>query len=299
MTHSERDPSSERLRRQPVAARISWIACFAIAACSGCAITDYVLITDNDQVSNGQGSGIVNTNGKAHIYYCSQWISLWPDGTDNLFSMVDQNAAGDRVITTYNNFSTSTEPSLHSDIYCNPDWQGCAIMTASDPQADDADRFDGHLNMNCSGARSLMVVLSTSRYYGECGRARLSLTDRVRLMNMGRIATLDGSEGLLYRLDAQNTSLRVATGSGETILPLRGGIEAFATGRGGYVDVTNPLIANVGRAYADFQRRHGGRETTVTITYNGLSFEQVLGSGPLGVGSEYASHLNGVFRHRF
>ena len=46
--------------------------CVMLSLGVGCAITNYELITDNDQVSNGQGSGVVNTNGKAHIRESSQ-----------------------------------------------------------------------------------------------------------------------------------------------------------------------------------------------------------------------------------
>ena len=43
-------------------------ACAAVAAAWGCAITDYEMITDNDQLRTaGNGSTVVNTNGKAHM----------------------------------------------------------------------------------------------------------------------------------------------------------------------------------------------------------------------------------------
>ena len=35
-----------------------------------------------------------------------QLEKLWSDGADNLFSMVDQKANGDRTLTTYNFFTT-------------------------------------------------------------------------------------------------------------------------------------------------------------------------------------------------
>lgn len=249
--------------------------CLVLAMSVGCAITNYGLITDNDQVANGQGSGVVNTNGKAKVYSSSQIATIWSDGTDELFTMVDQKANGDRTLTTYNNFSTGGDPTFHDDMYCNPDWQGCAIVTSPDPEVGDSDIFDGTLNANCSGARSISVSLSTGRYYGECGRARMSLSDRLALANMGRLSTVNGQEGLLYDLNRNNLSITLNNNSGVvSSLPVTGDFSMFLTSQGRRqmaLDMTNPLGANVGRAFADFLRSYGTSQTDITVTYNGIS----------------------------
>ena len=73
--------------------KVSYLAfCLLLVAGFGCAITNYGIITDNDQVSNGQGSGVVDTKGKAKLFESSQIATIWPDGTDELFSMIDQKA---------------------------------------------------------------------------------------------------------------------------------------------------------------------------------------------------------------
>jgi len=248
--------------------------CLVLAMGVGCAITNYELIVDNDQVSNGQGSGVINTNGKAKLT-SAQVATIWPDGTDELFSMVDQKTNGDRTLTTYNNFSTGDDPTFLDDFYCNPDWQGCSIFTAPDPEVGDADPFDGTTNVNCFGVRSLSVLLSTTRYYGECGRAKISLSDRLAMMNMGRIASRAGGEGLLFDINRNNTTLVVDNNAGvATSLPLTGDYNMFAMVGGKKrlaLDMTNPLAANVGRAFADFLRTYGTNNTTITVTYNGIS----------------------------
>jgi hypothetical protein len=248
--------------------------CLVLAMGVGCAITNYELIVDNDQVLNGQGSGVINTNGKAKLT-SAQVATIWPDGTDELFSMVDQKSNGDRTLTTYNNFSTGDDPTFLDDFYCNPDWQGCSIFTAPDPEVGDADPFDGTTNVNCFGARSLSVLLSTTRYYGECGRAKISLSDRLAMMNMGRIASRAGGEGLLFDINRNNTTLVVDNNAGvATSLPLTGDYNMFAMVGGKKrlaLDMTNPLAANVGRAFADFLRTYGTNNTTITVTYNGIS----------------------------
>lgn len=249
---------------------------------TGCALTNYSLITDNDQVSNGNGSGVVNTNGKALVLLKNFVATEYPDGTDQLFSMVDQKANGDRTITTYNNFSTGDEPVFRDDLYCNPDWQGCAIFTAPDPEEGDVDPFDGALNVNCTGARSLAYLWNTARnYYGECGRAPLALTDRLALANMGRLGTFGGREGLFYSVDRRNTRLHLDNNAGSVVeIPLTGDLSvvAFAGARNHLrVDATNPLLGNVGRRVADFLEDHGTGTTTVTLTYNGISASYEIG----------------------
>jgi hypothetical protein len=265
----------------------------------GCIITDYGLITDNDQVANGQGSGVVNTAGKAHIRESSQIATLWSDGSDEYIWFVDQNQAGDRTLTTYNNFSTGGAPTFHDDLYCNPDWVGCAISTSDDPQVGDVDIFDYNFNANCDGARSASILLGTSRYYGECGRARMSLSDRLALTNMGRIGQSMGLEGLFYDMNRSNTSITLNNNAGfVTSLPVTASATAFLSMQGsrkGTVDLTNPLLASMGRAYADFLANHATKTTTLTISYNGISMSHNL-AGNFGV-SNASNVLKNVNNH--
>jgi hypothetical protein len=248
--------------------------CLVLAMGVGCAITDYELITDNDQVHNGQGSGVINTKGKAHIM-AGQVAFEYPDGTDELFSMVDQTAAGDRTLTTYNNFSTGDDPIFHDNLYCNTAWQGCSMITADDPEIGDVDIFDFSFNVNCSGIRSLVYVLSTTRYYGECGRAKIGLADRANLIFQGRMGTFNGREVLYYDLTRNNFSISLDNNSGVvTNVPITGTATLAAdwSARRQYVlDLTDPLIARTGMRFADFQRSYGTHHTTMTLTYNGIA----------------------------
>ena len=121
--------------------------CFCLVVGFGCAITDYDIITDNDQGSGSDpAQGIVNTSGKAKIVPSVQVATMFSDGTDETFSMIDQKADGTATITTYNNYSTGDGAVFHDDLYCNPDWNGCSILTA--PDNNDGNLFDGMRNMN-------------------------------------------------------------------------------------------------------------------------------------------------------
>lgn len=256
-----------------------------LAAGVGCAQTDYTLITDEDQTLNGQGSGVVNTNGKAHFGKALVAV-VWPDGNDELFSFVDQAANGDRVLTTYNNYSTGAQPTFHTDFYCNPDWQGCAIFTAPDPEVGDVDPFDGRLNENCSGARSLSILMDSGRYYGECGRVGLPLGDRIAAMNMARIGREYGLEGLFWDFHHANTSVELDNESGRTVtLDLTGSIRTLVTPGprpSAIVDLSNPLLGSTVRRYADFLRDDASHATTARVTYNGItvSFRIAGKTGP-------------------
>lgn len=249
--------------------------CVMLSLGVGCAITNYELITDNDQVSNGQGSGVVNTNGKAHIRESSQIGTIWPDGYESQVWFVDQKANGDRTLTTYNNFSADY-PVFHDDAYCNPDWQGCSMVTASDPEVGDTSIFDYTANWNCKGIRSLSYVVSTTRYYGECGRAKMSLEDRISLLNMGRIGNKFGMTGLFYDMNNLNTTIKLNNLAGfETTVPVTANISLFTTiagNRKAAFDMTHPGLRAMGNFYADFLDQHATSRTQITVVYNGISF---------------------------
>lgn len=245
--------------------------CLVLAMGLGCAITDYDVITDNDQVKNG-GSGVVNTNGKAKITPSAQIATTYSDGTDELFSMVDQKSDGTGTITTYNNFSSGSDPIFHDDLYCNPDWNGCSIFTA--PDNNDGNLFDGSANNNCSGARSLSVLLSTSRYYGECGRARVDMNDRLTVLNSGQV---NAWGGLAYNLNRGNFGVRLQKEGAQIVnVPVFGNIAATITmdgGRRAHLDLQNSMISNSIDAIHSTVASHGAGAYTIYLDYMGVTVD--------------------------
>jgi hypothetical protein len=255
--------------------------CLVLATGVGCAISNYELITDNDQVANGQGTGVVNTNGKAHIRESFQVATIWPDGsTDETLWFVDQKANGDRTLSTYNNYGTGyytgTEPTFHDDLYCNPDRNGCASVTSWDPEIGDVDIYDYSGNPNCLGYRSLVYLTSTTRYYGECGRAALGLSDRLALLNMGQPATLKGAEALRWVASPMNTSIFMDNLSGTKVnIPVTGVIPVTMSGdssRKTALDITSPSLRGTFDAMSNFYANYGSRVNQIEVVYNGLSF---------------------------
>ena len=240
----------------------------------GCAQTDYGIITDNDQLRGSYPADtIVNTNGKA-LYGKSFVATLYPDGNDQLFSMIDQKGDGTATITTYNNFSTGDGAIFKDDLYCNPDWNGCAIFTA--PDDNDENLFDGRMNANCSGARSLSFLISTERYYSECGRMALGdkvdLKDKIALLNTFELGRIGSREALIKGLSSRNTSISLRKNGENIHLPIFGGYEVGLFVNGTFhIDATNSLNQRNYDALASIVDRNGLDRYDLTVTVEGIS----------------------------
>lgn len=264
--------------------------CLVMALGVGCAITNYDLITDNDQVksqsgkktkSNGQ-NGTIKTKGRAHIRESSQAATTYPDGSDELIWFVTQRSNGDRKLYTYNNFSTGSDPIFHSDLFCNTDHSGCVIWTADDPQTGDADIFDGTFNTNCLGARSLSVLLGTTRYYGECGAISSdnSLSVRDRLTIFGNFE-VTGTDRFFRNITGKELSAVVSNQYNENPLALRipgngaTWLEKDGVGGRGGMDLTNPTNS---RTFNDLKRYvdANGKIFNLSMTLDGVTINRGL-----------------------
>jgi hypothetical protein len=259
--------------------------CLVLVMGVGCAITDYQIITDNDQIiTNQSANATVNTNGRAHIR-SFQIALIFGDGADEIINFVDQKTNGDRTMTTYNNFSTfaGPGPTFHDDLYCNPDWQGCAIWTSHDPPGG-FDRagvgyaaFDGRYNTNCNGARSIIFLVSTLRqsrgFYndGECGRANHTLQDYVQFLNMGEFGMYAGRAGLWYFLDSSNTNYSI---NGVNIPVVQTPVFMNIKQRQMAIDMTSPLHAlsmnSVNQVISP------GDVFDLDLYYNGIGFHRTM-----------------------
>lgn len=273
--------------------------CLVLSMGVGCAITDYETITDNTQFVNSffkdkdfekgkapEDGFIVDTDGKAHIVETSQVATIWSDGTDEMLVFVDQAANGDRVLQTYNNFATVDQSTFHDDLFCNPDWSGCAVWTARD--AGDCDpaaggcranfQFDGVADVNCLGIRSLSVLAATSRYGGECGNeifdkdkdfgagdgTRPSLPDLLGFINTGEYGEFGGLTGLFFDVSYNNTTLLAQ----DRLIPLADSVMFWNPQRNLLViDVTNPGFQQTARAFNDLPNG----VLDFSISHNGLN----------------------------
>ncbi len=268
--------------------------CLVLMTGFGCAITNYALITDNNQTSAGGGAGeIRDTFGKAKLVHASQWATSQADGIDELLNFVNQLSDGSQTLYTHNNFSVAGDATFSDDLYCSPETKGCAAVVSkdADPTDPNEDPFESRLNDECPGARSLSLSLSTGRYYGECGRTGAwSLQDKLSMYNMGEMGEMFGREVLMYNLNASNFGVTLDNNAGYvTNLPVSGEATAALSLAGqfnGILDATNPLIGNMLLSYGAFVQEHAADMTTVTVTYNGISREFFMGgSDETGIGS--------------
>ena len=251
----------------------------------GCALTNYELITDNDQGQSGQkgkghghnnGGGVVDTAGNAYVRQSSQAATTYPDGTDNLIWFVDQKKNGDRKLSTVNYFTTQGSP-FKDDLYCSPDWGGCKVSTSDDPEIGDVDDYDYHANPNCLGYRSLSLLVSTTRYYGECGRTQTTdrATKMIALANNMTPVQYNGATWLRTNLSALNTSLVLNNHNGSIYaLPITSqiGITVNFSTRQMMLDMTNPNNRNLAQNAINWNNAHPGRGIEATITINGNDF---------------------------
>jgi len=148
----------------------------------GCAVTNYpVIYTTSGANANAVLQSFYD---KAFIVPSGQVATLWPDGSDDLFSEVTQNWEGDQYIYTFDNYDPSGAVMFLDQTYCDPTRQtNCSIVTAWNPDLPDAyphgdqgsgynntdNPFDYTTDTTCQGFRSLFLLLSMSSRLGECG----------------------------------------------------------------------------------------------------------------------------------
>ncbi|MDQ7005938.1 MAG: hypothetical protein Q9Q40_01760 [Acidobacteriota bacterium] len=245
------------------------VLCLALLASLGCAITNYGVITDD----RADFSGVIRTGHKAYVTPTSQIATIWSDGSDELFTMVYQNQYADRKLYTFNNFDPTASVLFLDQTYCDWRYEGCEITRAWDPHQDALDDpFDFEFFEDCSGARSLSLLVSQESRLGECG-------DRVfaDLQNLaGEFADLPvtqfrGEAAYVIPVNAGNTNVSVTTPEGVTAsVPLYGQFTGFVTEK---LQVVIPMTPNM-KSQLNWARNfvdQNGNLGTVEIQYGSLN----------------------------
>ena len=145
----------------------------------GCHVTDYPVIFD----SHGPYDNNVMTGqyDQAYIIPSASVGTIWSDGSDETYTLVQQDWTGDQWLRTYNNYDPTASLIFLDQTYCDPIRQpGCAAMVSWNPNLPNCDSygntppcdriFDYSFNPECSGARSICYEISMSSRIGECGR---------------------------------------------------------------------------------------------------------------------------------
>ncbi len=236
-----------------------------VAAVGGCALTDYPVITDD----RGDYSGVIRTGHKAYITQTSQVATIWPDGSDELFSMVYQNAYGDQRLYTFNNFDpTATALFLDQNYgYCDWNYEGCEIVRAWNPHQND-DALDYEFFADCSGARSLSLLVAQQNRLGECGDGLFSADVQGLAGEFADLATTTwrGETAYVIPVSAANTSVALDG----VVVPLYGQFNGFVTDR---LQVMIPMTPNARHELKWLSRwiAENGSSATATISWGSLS----------------------------
>lgn len=249
---------------------IATLAVFSLLM-AGCEITNYPLITDQ----RGGYAGVIRTGHKAYIKQENRHATIWPDGSDETFSMVYQNSYGDRKIYNFNNFDPTASVIFLDDTYCDWRYEGCALSIAWDPHQDALDDPFDHVHyLDCSGTRSVCLVLSYSSRFGECGDGLFGFGQGQEMA--AEFADLPvtqwrGERAYVLPVDSSNTSVILDTPEGGSYsLPIYGRHDAVVTERLDVITLARPSVKAELRWMLSWVEQNGPR-ARVTVDYGSVS----------------------------
>ncbi len=243
----------------------------------GCGITDYPVITD----TRGDFTGVIRTGHSAYIIPSAHEATIWFDGSDELFSTVYQNQYGDQMIYTFNNYDPTASVLFLDDTYCDWRYDGCELMRAWNPvrEGQPSDPFDYQGQYECSGFRSMEIILAMSSRTGECGD-RLTMPRSQDLA--AEIANLivtswRGQTEYLVPMDASNTSLTLTTPGGVSeSMPIFGHYDLMLDDQLRLMVPMTPNARHQWRWLAEFAQRNG-KQATATLQYGSFTTSMKIG----------------------
>lgn len=245
--------------------KLLFSALLLVLVTAGCAVTDYPVIVD----ARGDFSGIIRTGHKAYIEPTSQVATIWSNGSDELFTMVYQNQYGDQKLYTFNNFDPTGAVNFLDQTYCDWRYDGCEIVRAWNPVNSVVDTvFDYDFFPDCSGARSLSLLVSETSRVGECGDAMFWASKQQFFAEFANLATISWRGGVAYLLpiDSSNTTITL----NNVTVPLFGSFTAFVNKDFQTVFPMTPNTRQELRWLSSFVDQNGST-ATASITYGSLN----------------------------
>jgi len=233
-----------------------------VLAAAGCAITDYPVITDE----TGAFTGIIRTGHKAYVMPTSQIATIWDDGSDELFTMVLQNQYGDQKLYTFNNFDPTASVLFLDQTYCDWRYTGCEIVRAWNPHnvAVD-DPMDYEFFPDCSGARSLSMIVGNESRVGECGDVIDRQQFAAEFAALPR-TTFRGQTAYVLSFNSGNTSVSL----NDTSMPIFGAFNAVMTND---LNIALPMTPNMRHELRWLQNyiAEYGPKATLGVTYGSVT----------------------------
>ena len=245
---------------------VLWLV--TVLTCIGCAYTDYPIITD----SRGDYSGIIRTAHQAYIRPELEVAVVFPDGSDELFSMVLQNQYGDQTIYTYNNFDPTASVLFLDQTYCDWRYDGCAVVEAWNPRQNDR-LFDRQVFTECSGARLVDLYFAAGERIGECGDMIFGDNSQALAQVFADLGETTWRGGRAYLAPMHAGNLRVELvdrGGATTVMPIFGHHELIVTDD---LRAVLPMKPNMRHQFAwlgAWVAEHGAR-ATIRWDYAGVA----------------------------
>lgn len=246
------------------------VVLLSILAASGCALVDYPVITDD----RGSFSGIVRTGHKAYVIPTGQVATSWPDGSDELFTLVSQNAYGDQKLYTFNNYDPTNSVQLMDQTYCDWRYDGCEITRAWNPANAAVDNpYDYEFFPDCSGARSLSLLVGQAERVGECGDSLFRPHAQEIAAEFSNLATTTwrGSTAYVLPINAGNTLITLSAGNGTSTVPVYGQFNGFVTEQLALILPMTPNARHELRWLSAFAGQN--KLATASITYGSLNMQ--------------------------
>jgi len=239
-----------------------------LALVAGCAVTDYPVITD----TRGAFTGIIRTGHKAYIVPTSSVATIYPDGSDELFSMVSQNQYGDQKIYTFDNFDPTAVGNLLDQTYCDWRYDGCELARATNNNnpADVVDDYE--FFPDCAGARSLSMLYQPVSRIGECGDKGFWGDKQKFMGEFANLATTTWRGGTSYiiPIDSSNTSVSLTTNRTTEAVPLFGSFNMFINDKFQIMVPVTPNARHELRWLSSFVEQNGAK-VNASVDYNSLS----------------------------
>ncbi len=243
----------------------------------GCDISDYPVIFD----SHGPYDNNVMTGqyDQAYIVPSATVATVWSDGSDETYTVVQQDWTGDQWLRTYNNYDPTASVIFLDQTYCDPTRQpGCAPMSSWNPNYPSCydtgnsrpcdDIFDYNFAYGCSGARSLCFSIGMSSRIGECGSGLWG--DKQGLAaEFAQLVQTSFRNRSVYALpmDSQVMSVQLTARDGASAqMPIYGRFEAYLDDRLRFMTQVSPNVRYQVRWLQNWTRVHG-KETDVLVTY--------------------------------
>jgi len=267
---------------------------------SACALTNYPVITDRDQVRQANGTHIVNTTGRAFVMQKIQVASFVGDTSFNTVWFTNQDQRGNQVLWTHMNIGLRGKPDtyFHGNTYLNDDRNTCWNVRANNPVVGDVP-FDFEINLNCKGSETIALLVSKSARTREAGSdgnngnddspgsdfggrgqsmAGVTLQQAVNVLSqLDSYATFGtypeyGMNGYKMTVTPANVDVQLATASGvQTDFNLDGVTIAYdAVNERVVFDSRTGNTAAIVRQMADWVDANG-REATISVTFAGTT----------------------------